>query len=252
MGDIIKSFSKFFNVFLTLAIFVIVGGLIFLYSYPFDVAQFKKITILNTVNAGGLISYDVDYCRYLGKGVDVQVRRFLIPEDPNLDPIELSSNPNLETIDGVTGCRTTKKPITLPIEVSTPAGEYKLKIQARYCIFVGRCIPVEGESPIFTIGKPSINDQLTVINQQISSINDYVVNNPEEIKALGNTVIPQSISVPTQPNVTQPTTAMTPQSTEKVQPSNVNPQQTASTNDIQAKGSILDLTLGLPILKLIK
>lgn len=224
MKKVLNFISRFFNAFVVTSILIIVGGLIFLYTFPFNVAQLNKINLLNEVQAGSRIAYNVDFCRYVGKGVEIHTRRFLVAEDKELtNPIELSSNPSLETLDGITGCRTSDT-IRLPIDTSVPEGKYKLLIQVRYCIFLGRCIPVEGWSEPFDIKKPSISDQLSSINEQLESIEQYYRDNPQEAAVRpqsANVIQPQIIQQPSIPlQDEQPQQTIQQQQTQQVAPNN--------------------------------
>lgn len=187
MKRITSFISRASNLIIASSVAIGIGGIIFFYTFPFNVAEFKKINISQSVEAGGLIDYKLDFCRYVSKGTDIEVKRFMIPKDKSLtNPIELSSNPTLETLDGIIGCRTSE-PVKLLTQISTPEGEYRLLIRAEYCIeftFLRRCIDVEQYSDYFTITKPSIPDRLSVINQELSSINTYIQNN--QVPVTGN------------------------------------------------------------------
>jgi len=197
------------NVIIVIALFSFVAGTLFFYAFPFNVAKLNKITILNEVKAGSLIEYKVNFCRYVEKGTEVEVRRFIIPKNSSLtNPQELDSSPSLETLDDITGCRDSET-IKLPIDIAAPEGEYKLLIRAKYCLNVTvfrRCIPVEQYSDYFTIGKPSIPSQLSVINQQLEQINRYYLQNPGET-SIGNTQQSQPLPEPNRPNMANPSTS---------------------------------------------
>ena len=247
MRRALKIASKFSNIVIASAFIIVLGGLVFFYSFPFNVAEFKKINIASDVQAGGQLQYDLEFCRYVPKGTPIQVSRFLIAKDKSLtNPIELSSNPTIETLDGINGCRTSL-PVKLPVEISVPEGEYQLLIRARYCIeftIFQRCIPVEQTSKFFNITKPSIPDRLSVISDQLNDINDFIHNNPDTV--ISNTVTPQSVREPVPPVVNQEPQTQTPA------PQAVAPETPAqqSSNDslIKLKSGIIDLQIG-PLLK---
>jgi len=199
MGKALNFFNKYINNVIGIVVLLIIATLIFMYTYPFNVATFKSVTVLNEVKAGGQIKYELDYCRYVGDGIEIHPRRFLIREGANLsNAIELGSNPTLETTGG-TGCHKSE-PIELPVEIGIRPGRYQLMIQIRYCIFPGRCIPVEGRSNFFDISQPSIPDQLTQANTLLEDIRDYL---GEE--ATANTTPLLEITRPEQPEQSQPT-----------------------------------------------
>ena len=191
-----------------IGLFSLISGTIFFYTFPFNVAQINKITVLNKVQAGSLIEYKVNFCRYVEQGTETEVRRFIIPKDSSLtNPQELDSSPSLETLDDIKGCRDSET-IKLPIDIAAPEGEYKLLIRAKYCLNAAvfrRCIPVEQYSDYFTIGKPSIPSQLSVITQQLEEINQYYQANPEQT-SIGNTQQPQRLPYPLTPNMANPVT----------------------------------------------
>jgi len=206
--------SRFYGAFIGLIVLFGIIALVFFFTFPFKVAEIKSITVMNEVQAGGQIVYNVDYCRYVGKGIPIETQRFLVPEDRTLtNAIELSGSPNSETVDGTTGCRSTAdktaeypngQPIKLPVDVSTPAGRYQVLLKLRYCIFPGRCIPVEGRSDFFEVTKPSVANQLSIINEQLRSL---LLVTPE-YGSVGS-VAPQN----TLPEPVMPNTQATPQST---------------------------------------
>jgi len=213
MKKITAILLRFSNVIIALAVVVLIGGLVFFYSFPFKVAEFKKINITSTVDAGQRIEYTLDFCRYVPKGTKIDVHRFLFPKDKTLiSPIELSSNPSLETLDGITGCRTST-PVKLPVDVSTPEGDYRLLIRGDYCIeftFLRRCIMVEQYSDYFHIGKPDIPSQLSVITQQLEAIERAT----QQSSSIGNTITPQTAPEAPVPNIEQQTPQVTvPQTT---------------------------------------
>ena len=224
MKNIIKFLSKFANLFIGSAVVLSIASVVFFYTFPFNVAEFKKINISNNVEAGGLIEYKLDFCRYVQKGTDIEVKRFIIPKDKTLtNPIELSSNPTLETLDGIIGCRTSE-PVKLLTQISTPQGEYKLLIRAEYCIdflFMHRCIDVEKDSDYFNIGQPSIPNRLSVINEELSNINQYFADNPEVTKSLGSV---QQQSVPQNPTPPNTQNQPAPQQATPVNPQTPQPQ----------------------------
>ena len=193
-----------------IGLFTVISGTIFFYAFPFNVAQINKITVLNKVQAGSLIEYKVNFCRYVEQGTETEVRRFIIPKDSNLtNPQELDSSPSLETLDNIKGCRDSET-IKLPIDIAAPEGEYKLLIRAKYCLNVTvfrRCIPVEQYSDYFNIGKPSIPSQLSVINQQLEQINRYYLQNPGKT-AIGNTQQSQPLPEPNSPNMANPSSSI--------------------------------------------
>jgi len=223
-----------------IGLFSLIAGTVFFYAFPFNVAKLNKITILNQVQAGSLIEYKVNFCRYVEKGTEVEVRRYIIPKDPGLtNPQELDSSPSLETLDNITGCRDSEV-IKLPIDIAAPEGDYKLLIRARYCLTAlvfRRCIPVEQYSDYFNIGKPSIPNRLSIISEQLKDINAYILTNP-------NSEI--SNSFPRQPLIEVP---QTPQQTEPVNPQPTT-APTRSQSQLNLNTGILDVQLGLPRLRL--
>ena len=238
--NILRYLSTHFWQFIIATILLIMVGLLVMYFFPFKVASFNKIDVTGEVRAGGTITYQLDLCRYVGKGTKVDADRFLVPDGkPLSSAVQLSSNASLETT-GDAGCFK-NPPVTIPVEVGTTPGKYRLLIRVQYCIFPGRCIPIEKLSEPFNISQPSIPDQISVINKNIESVNRYLQLNPEPVGSIGNVLVPQSATIPAQPTVTQPET----------QAQVVNPQQTAN-SDIQSNSSIIKLNLGLPILNLLK
>lgn len=208
MKKIIEIISKISNIVIALAFIFVLAALIFFYTFPFNVAEFKKINIVKAPNAGELLEYNLDFCRYVPKGTEIEVKRFIVPKDKTLtNPIELSSNPSLETLDGIIGCRLSE-PIKIPIDISAPSGEYRLLIRAKYCIemlFLHRCIPVEQYSDYFSVGQPNIPTRLSVISEQLDDIRRYVEQNPSET-SVGNAFIqPDTPPEPSVPEVNQPT-----------------------------------------------
>ena len=204
----IKWLIKHSTLIIIIGLFTLIAGTIFFYTFPFNVAQINKITVLNKVQAGSLIKYKVNFCRYVEQGTETEVRRFIIPKDSELtNPQELDSSPSLETLDNIKGCRDSET-IKLPIDIAAPEGEYKLLIRAKYCLNVTvfrRCIPVEQYSDYFHIDKPSIPSQLSVINQQLEQINRYYQANPEQT-SIGNTQRPQPLPGVLIPNMANPVT----------------------------------------------
>jgi hypothetical protein len=240
--------SKYFSAFIALASILIIAGIIFMYAFPFNVAEIRKINLVGEVTAGSSIKYNVDYCRYVGKGTETYTRRFLIPENTDINAIELSSNPNLETLDGITGCRTTKKPITLPVGLEVPAGKYKLLIQVRYCIFIGRCIPVEGYSDTFEIKKPNIADQLSLINRQLEAIRNaqpgVQLNSTDNLSNTITVQEPAQAPIPnTEPQEQQVTTQVvqTPAATPEASPSLIQSIITITQNTVTGLRGIVGI-----------
>lgn len=186
IGKISKFFNRFYGAFITITLVLLVGFLVFMFTWPFNVAQLKSIDVKNNVQSGGIVEYTVDYCQSVGGGVERHTRRFLVPTDADkVNPIELSSNPSLETLQGSQGCKVSK-PIKIPIDTSIPEGTYKIMIQVQYCIFPGRCISVEQTSKPFEVTKPDILGQLRNINAQLESINDYYGQQPKEVGSNGS------------------------------------------------------------------
>jgi len=169
---------------------------IYLYTYPARPAVFNKVEVLNEVKAGGEITYQLDFCRYVQKGTEIHPRRFLVPKDkPISNSIELSSNPSLET-EGKPGCYPNSPPITIPVDSGASPGTYRLYLQVRYCILVGRCIPVEIYSDYFELTELSVPDQLSVINKQLEAIQKIL---PGQEVGTANVVQPattQSVTTP--------------------------------------------------------
>jgi len=162
--------DKYFKTMLVAFFVFVLASIAFFSFFPFNVAEIKKINIIGTVQAGSLIKYKVDYCQNVGAGVERHTRRFLVPENPGLtEPIELSSNPSLETLQNSGGCKTSKE-IKLPVDASVPPGKYKVLIQIRYCILPVRCLPVEGYSDSFEVMKPDVPTQLSLIYEQLDQI----------------------------------------------------------------------------------
>jgi len=229
-----------------IGLFSLIAGTIFFYAFPFNVAQINKITVVNEVQAGSLIEYKVNFCRYVEQGTETEVRRFIIPKDSNLtNPQELDSSPSLETLDNIKGCRDSEV-IKLPIDIAAPEGEYKLLIRAKYCLsalLFRRCIPVEHYSDYFNIAKPSIPNRLSIINQQLSDINAYLRTNP-------NTSIGNVAPIRNTPTAT-PQSSPTPSNELPIQ---TNPEETtaptASQSLLNLNTGILDLRLGIPRLNL--
>ena len=244
---IINWLLKHSNLIIFIGIFSFVAGIIFFATFPFNVAKLNKITILNEVQAGSLIEYKVNFCRYVEKGTELEVRRYIIPKDKSLtDPQELDSSPSLETLDDITGCRDSQ-PIKLPIDIAAPEGDYKLLIRAKYCLkalgILTRCIPVEQYSDYFHIGQPSIPNRLSIISQQLQDINAYILANPDsEI----------SNSFPVRP-IPQTRVEPAPAPVTAIPEQTVNPQETTSperSNLLNLNSGILDLQLGIPLLNL--
>jgi len=152
-------------------VIIVIIALTFFYTFPFSVAVFKNINVNSDVKVGGILEYTNDYCQNVGKGVPRDIDRYLVPKDTKLvSPVQLSGNPTDETLNDA-GCRISE-PIKLPIDSSIPAGEYKLLVKVKYCVFPGRCIPVQGESDYFTITKPDVATQLQIIKNQLDSIDE--------------------------------------------------------------------------------
>jgi len=243
----IKWLIKHSTLIIIIGLFTLIAGTIFFYTFPFNVAQINKITVLNKVQAGSLIKYKVNFCRYVEQGTETEVRRFIIPKDSELtNPQELDSSPSLETLDNIKGCRDSET-IKLPIDIAAPEGEYKLLIRAKYCLnaFVfRRCIPVEQYSDYFNIGKPSIPNRLSIISQQLQDINAYIQANP-------NSEISNSFPVQ---QIPQTRVQASPASPNELPTQTVNPQETtppaASQNLLNLNTGILDLQLDTPLLNL--
>lgn len=172
MKAIMKFINKFYLPFMLFTILTVVLGLLFIFLFPFHVGEIKKITIINQVESGGTINYKTNYCRNVGESVPTEVRRFLVPVDSkdNLQPIELSSRPSIESTRAKPGCRESKNPIVIAVDAATPPGKYKLLLEVRYCIFPARCIPITGESGEFEISKPSVSAQLNLVQQLLTRI----------------------------------------------------------------------------------
>lgn len=214
MKKLINILPKIANVIIALGFITLVAGLVFFYTFPFNVAEFNKINIQNNPRAGEQLVYTMDFCRYVPKGTDIEVERFIFPRDKNLSsPIQLSSNPSIETLDGVVGCRTSE-PVRLPIDLSAPAGEYRLLVRAEYCIeftILRRCIMVEKYSDYFIVNKPDVPTQLGMINEQLKEINDLIESGQySETDAISNTMPVQTPPTPEKP-VVQPTPQPEPQ-----------------------------------------
>jgi len=182
--SIIEFFWKHLSTILSATVIIAIVALFFFFTFPFDVASFKKINVTNTVQVGNILEYTNEYCQNVGKGVPREITRFLVPKDKTLiSPIELSGNPNDETLQDA-GCRISD-PIKLPIDSSVPAGEYKLLVKVKYYLFNVRKITVEAESQYFTIAEPDTTSLLLTINEKIDSLNK---SNPDGVFV--NTVIP--------------------------------------------------------------
>lgn len=180
---ILKFFSRYYLNIIVICLTLIMTGLLLMYFYPWKVATFNKIDVVGEVSAGGTITYQLDLCRYVAKGTKVEPRRFLVPQGKSLSQaIQLSSSASLETA-GEPGCYK-NAPVTIPVEVGTPPGKYQLMIQVQYCLFPGRCIPVEKRSDLFTIDEPNIPDRISVLTQSIEQFNTYF---RQQQQAIGNT-----------------------------------------------------------------
>lgn len=215
-----RTINKYYATFLGTIVLIIFISLLFFAFFPFQVAEFKKISITGTVQVGGILEYTNDYCQNVNKGVPRELSRYLVPKDTTLiSPVQLSGNPTDETLNDA-GCRISQ-PIKLPIDSSIPAGEYKLLVKVKYCVFPGRCIPVQGESEYFVITKPDVATQLQIIKDQLDSINETLNINSDA--NISNTQPVRPVPIPTQPMtelvVPQPAVTPTPQPVqERTQP----------------------------------
>jgi len=213
---ILRNISEFVTKHITSvigAVFIFsVTAVLFFNLFPFNVAEFKNIQVKSDTSVGGILEYTNEYCQNVQKGTDRTLRRFLVPKDSTLvNPIELSSSPEDETLQGA-GCRTSV-PIKIPVNVNIPAGEYKLRVKACYDVFLRvRCIPVQGESDYFKISKLNVEDQLSILNQKIDEVNEQLKQKPyTPVANTMNMTIPQVItppfSEPQIPTPQQPTTS---------------------------------------------
>lgn len=200
--------NKYYTTFLGTMIVVIFVSLIFFALYPFQVAEFKNITIQGTVQVGGKVEYTNDYCQNVGKGIPREISRFLIPKDSNLvSPVQLSGNPTDETSNDA-GCRVSK-PIKLPIDSSIPPGEYKLVVKVKYGIFPFRWIPVQGESKYFTIEKPDVSTLIQSVNSQLEELNTRI--KQDETPLSNISPISPELKIPTPPTPNTQETIIEPQ-----------------------------------------
>ena len=189
-------------------------ALIFFFTFPFQVAEFKKISVADDVKVGSRLTYTNDYCQNVGKGVPREISRFLIPKDTeNVSFVELSGNPTDETKNDA-GCRISE-PIKIPIDSSTPPGEYKLLVKVKYCIFPFRCIMVEGESAYFSVTQPDVATLIEQVNRDIDIINERT-----QTTQISN-VVPRlpELKTPQQP-IVEPQSPQTPPEVPTVQESN--------------------------------
>jgi len=215
--------------FIGAVVFLAVVAVLFFNLFPFNVAEFKSITVKSDTTVGGILEYTNDYCQNVQKGTDRTLRRFLIPKDTTLvNPIELSSSPEDETQQGA-GCRVSV-PIKIPIDSNIPAGEYKLRVKACYDVFLRiRCVTVQGESDYFNVSKPNIESQLVVLNQKIDEVNARLTES-------GSPTVVNTLMIPTPQTITppfqEPEPSIEPQPTQPVTPT---PEQTCVINVIGIK-----------------
>lgn len=183
-----ETISKYVYPFVMFTVILAILAFAFFNFFPFNVAAFKRLTVIGTVQVGGRLTYTNDYCQNVSKNTDRTLKRFLVPKNSELvNPIELSSSPEDETLVDA-GCRVSK-PVRLTVDSSVPVGEYKLRVKACYDLFLRiRCVPIVGESDYFTITKPDVLSQLQSINRQLEDLRPFLVSTETQPTTISNVV----------------------------------------------------------------
>ena len=206
LNRILNFIGKYYATFIGSGLLVIVAFIIWSMVWPFVPAKINSVNVMDSVSAGGQITYQTDFCRYVRIDTKIDRHRYLVPEDKKLtSPIELSDSPIREVVDDFNGCKRGDV-VKLPVEIGTPPGKYRLLIQICYYVFPWRCVSVEQRSDVFEISKPNVSQQLSAINTQLNTLNSYLMQNPGAARELnlGNVQsFPQIQSVT--PPVTTPT-----------------------------------------------
>ena len=134
----------FFSIFLIIFAIVMMLGAFYLLLFPFKTVDYlnSPFPVLNankTVEAGGQLQYQVNYCRYTES--PAQVTRFLQNNIVyNLPDSDIKSN---------MGCNTVVTTIEIPKEVT--CGEYKIMNSVRFEVNFLRTITKNVETEIFVV-----------------------------------------------------------------------------------------------------
>lgn len=132
-------------------------------------ADYKRISITNkdSVDAGGVLKYELDFCRHVDEKVKTDVLVSLLPQDnPALADISLG----VEYVNPASRCATVQTERLVPTE--TIAARYKLQICGYYYVVVGKSPkPVCIVSDSFQVRKASANAiELNTIQKQLDQL----------------------------------------------------------------------------------